>query len=78
MDRPSETLPMPASYFAFALRHLGTTPGAIASLLEGTGVSPTVIGEPDAAITLGQQLRQLRNANRTFLAGWALDVGRLL
>ena len=76
MDRLSEKLPMPAGYFDLALRQLGTTAQAAAALLEGTGVSLARLAEPDAEITLGQQLRQLRNANQTFPPGWALAVGR--
>jgi AraC-like DNA-binding protein len=75
-DRLAEDLPMPAGYFDLALRHLGITAEAAAALLEGTGVSLALLAETDAEITLGQQLRQLRNANRAFPPGWALDVGR--
>jgi len=69
---------MPASYFELVLRHLGTTTGVAARLLAGTGVTRARLTEADAEITLGQQLRQLRNANRTFAPGWALGVGRAL
>ena len=76
MGRLTENLPMPAGYFDLTLRQLGTTPQAAAALLDGTGVSPAHLAEPDAEITLGQQLRQLRNASRTFPPGWALGIGR--
>src|SRR5262245_31957035 len=75
MDRLAEQLPMPAGYFDFVLRQLGTTAQAAAALLKGTGVSPARLAKPDAEITLGAQLRQLRNANRTFSPGWSLKVG---
>ena len=76
MDRVSETLPMPGGYFDLVLRHVGTTPEVVAALLEGTDVSLAQLAKPDAEITLGQGLRQLRNANKAFPPGWALDVGR--
>src|SRR5262245_30700791 len=66
---------MPAGYFELALRTLGTTPRLRAALLDGTGVTPAAVAQPDAEITLGQQLRQLRNATRTFSPDWALTVG---
>ena len=67
---------MPAAALDFVLRQLGTTAQAAAALLEGTGVSLAHLAEPDAEITLGQQLRTLRNANRIFPPGWALRVGQ--
>ncbi|MGH7788398.1 MAG: AraC family transcriptional regulator [Candidatus Binatia bacterium] len=67
---------MPAGYFDFVLRLLCTTPQVAAALLDGTGVSPARLSEPDAEISLGQQMRQLRNANRLFPPGWGLVVGR--
>jgi len=67
---------MPAGYFDLVLRQLGTTPHAAAALLENTDVSLAHLDEPDAEITLGQQLQQLRNANQIFPPGWALTVGR--
>lgn len=73
--RLSEDLPMPASYLELTLRTLGTTEGLRSALLEGTGITPARVVLPDAEITLGQQLRQLRNANRIFAPGWALLVG---
>src|SRR5271154_3931920 len=76
MDRLAETLPMPAGNFHLALRLLGTTAQTAAALLEGTGLSPELLAQPDAEITLGQTLRMLRNANRTLPPGWSLDVGR--
>lgn len=69
---------MPGGYFDLVLRHLGTTPEIRAALLEGTDVSPERLAEPDAEITLGQGLRQLRNANRACPPGWGLEIGRAL
>ena len=76
MDRVSEKLPIPAGYFDLVLRQLGTTPAAAAALLEGTDVSLVDLAKPDAEIAQGQGLRLLRNANKVFPPGWALEVGR--
>jgi AraC-like DNA-binding protein len=76
MDRLSEKLPMPAAPLDFVLRQLGTTAEVAAALLDGTSLSLAGLADPDAEITLGEQLRMLRNANRIFPAGWALRVGQ--
>jgi AraC-like DNA-binding protein len=75
MERFADRLPMPAAYFELALRQFGTTQFLRNELLAGTGVSPGQLAEPGAEITLGQQLQQVRNVNRLFPAGWALDIG---
>lgn len=67
---------MSAAPIDFVLRQLGTTAQAAAALLDGTGISLACLADPEAEVTLGQQLRLLRNANRIFPPGWALSVGR--
>jgi AraC-like DNA-binding protein len=74
----SEALPMSAAYFALIQRGYGRTPHDRAALLAGTGVSAGAIAGPAREITLGQQLRQVRNANRLLDPGWALSVGSRL
>ncbi len=69
---------MPAAYFLFALRSFGTTPQRRAGLLAGTGVDPTRLGNSTSEITLGQQLRQIRNANRLLGPEWPLEHGASL
>lgn len=64
---------MPSTYFELALREFGGRPEIAAALREGTGVTPAV---PGAEITLGQQLVQVRNANRLLPPGWGLKIGR--
>ena len=68
-------LPVPVAYFDLICREFGGTPEAEAALREGTGVAA---GEPGGEITLGQQLRQIRNVNRLCPPGWSLDLGRVL
>lgn len=68
-------VPMAAGYFELILRRFGTTPATKAALLAGTKVSLDRLTTPGLEITLGQQLRQIRNANRLFAPGWALRLG---
>ncbi|MGH9885073.1 MAG: AraC family transcriptional regulator ligand-binding domain-containing protein, partial [bacterium] len=75
MNRPSESLRMPGSYFQLVLRQCGTTRELREAILEGTGVSLDSLEGSGGEITLGQQLRQLRNINHLFPAGVALAVG---
>jgi AraC-like DNA-binding protein len=63
---------MPSAYFELALREFGCSAEAEAALREGTGVTS---GEPGCEITLGQQLRQVRNINRLQPPGWGLRLG---
>ncbi|MGH7289989.1 MAG: AraC family transcriptional regulator ligand-binding domain-containing protein, partial [Myxococcota bacterium] len=46
-----------------------------AALFAGTGLSQEAIDRPNAEITLGQQLRQLRNVRQIFPPGIALALG---
>ncbi len=73
MRKWADALPMPIAYFQLVLRELGRTPEARAALCEGTGVAL----DASADITLGQQIRQIRNLNRLSPAGWSLQVGAL-
>jgi AraC-like DNA-binding protein len=65
---------MSGAYFSLILREYGSAPDARSALLDGTSVS-----EPaPAEITLGQQLRQVRNACRVLQPGWSLSMGSRL
>jgi AraC-like DNA-binding protein len=75
MERSTDTLPMPASYVKLIFDLVGTTPARRRALLEGTGITVETIDELGDEVTLGQRLRQLRNANRIMPAGWGLTVG---
>jgi AraC-like DNA-binding protein len=66
---------MPTTYFHLVLRDFGGTPEARAALLEETGVTPASLAEPGGQITVGQQLRQLRNLERLLPPGWGLRAG---
>lgn len=63
---------MPSAYFELALRVFGGSPEADTALRAGTGVTSELRG---AEITLGQQLRQVRNMNQREPAGWGLRLG---
>lgn len=75
MMRPSESLPMPASYFQLVLHLCGTTRELQDAIMEGTGLTSAALAVPGCEITLGQQLRQLRNLNRLLPPGLGLAVG---
>lgn len=64
---------MTSAYFRLILGEYGDVDRDRAALLAGTGVT-----EPAAEITLGQQLQQIRNANRVLPPEWALTVGARL
>jgi AraC-like DNA-binding protein len=72
MPKWTDRLPMPNAYFLMMLREFGNTPEKRAAILAG-------IDEEAAAatgeITLGQQLRQIRNLSRLERPGWALKIG---
>lgn len=78
MEHPVDALPMPAAYFKLTLDWIGTTPARRRALLEGTGVEPDALEGLGNAVTVGQQLRQIRNANRLMPAGWGLALGSRL
>ena len=78
LRRASDDLPMPSAYFKFALEQLGTTRALREAILEGTGVDPAHVASLGEEITLGQQLRQTRNANAVAPPGWALALGARL
>lgn len=78
MRAHADALPMSAAYFSLILRGYGATPRHRAALLAGTGVADRALGEPSAEIALGQQLRQIQNANRLLDPGWALTLGARL
>jgi AraC-like DNA-binding protein len=71
MPKWTDRLPMPNTYFLMMLREFGTTAAAREAILQG-------IDEEAAAasgeITLGQQLRQIRNLARLQPPGWALHI----
>lgn len=73
--RITDLLPMPAGYFRLVLELLGTTASRRQALLEGTGIAPGAAARIGDEVTAGQQLRQIRNANRIGPAGWGLSVG---
>jgi AraC-like DNA-binding protein len=68
-------LPVPVAYFDLICREFGTTPEAARALREGTGIAAS---QPGDEITLGQQLRQIRNVNRLQPPGWSLALGSIL
>ena len=74
----AESLPMTAAYFSLIVRAYGRSDRERRALLEGTGVPDAPLGDPTTEITLGQQLRQIRNANRVLDPGWSLAVGARL
>src|SRR5262249_30357858 len=78
LRRASDDVPMPSAYFKFALEQLGTTRALREAILEGTGVDPAHVASLGEEITLGQQLRQTRNANAVAPPGWALALGARL
>jgi len=75
MSTWTSRLPVPIAYFDLICREFGGSPEAEAALREGTGVAA---GEPGGEITLGQQLRQIRNVNRLRPPGWSLELGGVL
>ncbi len=74
MRAHADALPMTSAYFQLILREYGAVRRDRAALLAGTGIAATSPSE----ITLGQQLRQIRNANRLLPPEWALTVGTRL
>jgi AraC-like DNA-binding protein len=68
---------MPSGYFTTIVRGHASTPRDEAALLEGTGVAATALGAR-TEITLGQQLRQIRNATQHLDPGWSLETGTRL
>jgi len=68
---------MPSGYFSLILRGQGLSAQAEAALLEGTGISEATL-TAGSDITLGQQLRQIRNAAKLLDPGWALEMGTRL
>ena len=69
---------MPSSYLKLLFNLIGTTPARRQALLEGTGITVETFDRLGDVLTLGQQLRQLRNVNRLMPAGWGLAVGARL
>jgi AraC-like DNA-binding protein len=68
---------MPSGYFSLILRGHGLSPRQGAALLEGTEVDEATLTTA-TDITLGQQLRQIRNATGVLDPGWALEAGTRL
>lgn len=73
----AEALPMPSGYFSLILRGHDLSTSQEAALLEGTDVDETTLTTA-TDITLGQQLRQIRNATTVLDPGWALEAGTRL
>lgn len=69
---------MPSAYFKFVLEQLGTTRALRDAILDGTGVTARNVASLGEEVTLGQQLRQTRNANAVAAPGWALALGARL
>jgi len=65
---------MTSAYFSLILRRYGGTADHRSALLECTGVHERMLVPTSAEITLGQQLRQIRNANRALSPGWSLSI----
>jgi AraC-like DNA-binding protein len=68
---------MPPAYFSLILREWGVSPRTRNALLDGIDVTETTEA-PLAQITLGQQLRQVRNACRVLAPDWGLQLGARL
>lgn len=69
----TDRLPMPSAYFLLVLREFGTTPDVVAAILDGI---ERRLDDQSAEITLGDQIRQVRNVNRIEAPGWGLRIGR--
>ncbi len=69
---------MTSAYLRLIVRGCTVTPRERAALLDGTGVSDADVSAGAGEITLGQQLRQIENANRLLEPGWALAMGARL
>lgn len=69
---------MPSAYFKFTLEQLGTTRALRAAILDGTGVAPAGVAAVGEEITVGQQLRQVRNVGTVAAPGWGLALGARL
>jgi AraC-like DNA-binding protein len=72
-----ERLPMPMGYFRLVLRRLGDTPKRRAAILEGTGVTGADLRDPDADISLFQQVRQFDNLSVLLGEGWVFEAPEL-
>jgi len=68
---------MSSGYFSLILREHGAEERARSSLLSGTGLSEQTLPEA-SEITLGQQLRQIRNTAHLLEPTWALVTGSRL
>lgn len=66
---------MPSAYFALILRGYGVDARTRAALVANTGIVPDAPTATLAEISLGQQLQQIRNANRALEPGWSLVMG---
>ncbi|HEV7733767.1 MAG TPA: AraC family transcriptional regulator ligand-binding domain-containing protein [Candidatus Binatia bacterium] len=73
-----DALPMTSAYFQLILREYGGVPRDRAALLAGTGIAEPTLAASAGEITLGQQLCQIRNANRLLPSDWALTIGTRL
>jgi AraC-like DNA-binding protein len=69
---------MTSAYFKLVLEQLGSSPALREAILSGTGVGLANAASLGEEITLGQQLRQIRNVNAIAPPGWALAVGARL
>jgi len=78
LRRASDDLPMTSAYFKFVVEQLGTTQVLREAILQGTGVDAANVASLGEEITLGQQLRQVRNVNVVAPPGWALALGARL
>ena len=78
LRRASDDLPMTSAYFKFVLEQLGTTRVLREAILDGTGIDPANVASLGEQITLGQQLRQIRNVRAVAPPGWGLALGARL
>jgi AraC-like DNA-binding protein len=65
---------MPSAYCSVILKGHAASEPARAALLKGTGISTADLTTGND-ITLGQQLRQIHNAERLLHPGWSLETG---
>ena len=73
-DKLLEMVPVPLSYMTIMIREITQNDQEVAELLQGTGIEPSSLLDPDCTITLAQQLKLFEKAAKQD-AGIALALG---
>ena len=73
-DKLLEMVPVPLSYMTIMIREITHSEQEVAELLQGTGIEPSSLLDPDCTITLAQQLKLFEKAAKQD-AGIALALG---